>query len=155
MSAPSGEPSIYDAVGGAPAITRIAEAHHARCLADPLLNHPFSHADNNPEHIPRLADYWGEVLGGPPAYTARGADQGFVLRLHGASGAPHDMGERFYDCFVAALDDAAIPADPRLREALRGYMRWAVDDVMTYADQMPEPGPRPVPRWTWSGLQPG
>src|SRR5689334_705496 len=62
-------PSLYEFAGGAPALERLVEAHHARCLADPELNHPFSHSDGNPEHLPRLAAYWGEVLGGPPVYS--------------------------------------------------------------------------------------
>jgi hemoglobin len=61
--------SVYEAAGGAPAMLALAADFHARCLADPVLAHPFSHT-GNPEHVRRLADYWGEVFGGPPVYSA-------------------------------------------------------------------------------------
>ena len=38
--------SIYEAAGGEPAFAALAAAHHARCLADPVLEHPFSHGIN-------------------------------------------------------------------------------------------------------------
>lgn len=69
-------PSLYAFAAGEPAFLALARAHHARCLADPELNHPFSHPGGHPQHVERLAAYWAEVLGGPPAYTtACGGDQ--------------------------------------------------------------------------------
>ena len=59
-------PTLYEYAGGDAAFLRLAQAHHERCLADPELNHPFSHDDLNPQHVERLAAYWAEVLGGPP-----------------------------------------------------------------------------------------
>ena len=50
-------PTLYEFAGGEQAFEPFAVALHARCLADPELNHPFSHADQNPEHVPRLAAY--------------------------------------------------------------------------------------------------
>jgi hypothetical protein len=38
-------PSLFEVAGGEPAFRRLATAHHARCLADPELNHPFSKPD--------------------------------------------------------------------------------------------------------------
>jgi hemoglobin len=59
-------------------------------------------------------------------------------------------------CFVAALDDAGLPADPELRAALRAYMEWAVQEVMRYAPAgSVVPVGLSVPRWTWDGLQAG
>jgi hemoglobin len=70
-------------------------------------------------------------------------------------GAEPDLGERFVTCFVAAADDAGLPADPELRAALRSYMEWATAEVMSYqaADSVVPPG-RAAPRWSWDGLQP-
>lgn len=65
-------PSLFEHAGGEPAFLALATAHHARCLADPELNHPFSKLDGNPDHIARLGWYWAEVLGGPPLYTRSG-----------------------------------------------------------------------------------
>ena len=68
-------PTLYEFAGGDDAFLALAAAHHVRCLADPELNHPFSHADLNPAHVQRLAAYWAEVLGGPPRYSELSGDQ--------------------------------------------------------------------------------
>jgi hemoglobin len=148
-------PSLFAYAGGEPAFVALATAHHARCLADPVLNHPFSHPDQNPQHVERLAAYWAEVLGGPPVFSTECSDQSELLRMHAGNGEMGDMGTRFVQCFLAALDDAEWPADPEFRAALEAYIRWATDDVLTYAPVgavVPD-GPR-LPKWSWDGLQP-
>jgi hemoglobin len=146
-------PSLYEYAGGDEAFARLAAAHHARCLADPELNHPFSHPDQNPMHVTRLAAYWAEVMGGPPAYTRRwGGDESSLVALHAGMGDMSDLGRRFVDCFVRAADDAGLPADPEFRDALRAYMEWAVEDIALShpRDTDVPPGLR-VPRWDWAG----
>ncbi|TDD41944.1 hypothetical protein E1286_31820 [Nonomuraea terrae] len=92
-------PSIFECAGGEDAFLALAAAHHRRCLLDPVLNHPFSRG-TRPDHVRRLADYWGE------------------------------------------------------RQALRAYMVWAVDDVLTCAPPGSEvPAGLRVPRWSWHGLE--
>jgi hemoglobin len=145
--------TLFEFAGGEPAFRALATAHHARCLADPELNHPFSHGDLDPRHAERLAAYWGEVMGGPPRYTELPADQSFLLHLHSGNGDMRDLGRRFVDCFVAAADDAGLPADPEFRAALRAYMESAVDDVLAYsAEGSVVPPDVPMPRWSWDGL---
>ena len=147
-------PTLFDFAGGEAAFLALARAHHARCLADPELNHPFSHADQHPEHVERLAAYWAEVMGGPPTFSQKCGDESAVLMLHCGNGDMGDLGERFLDCFVRALDDAALPTDPEFRAAMRAYMRWAVDNVMSYSPvDAVVPSGIPMPRWDWSGLQ--
>jgi len=148
-------PTLYEYAGGEQALLRLAAAHHARCLADPELNHPFSHDDLNPEHVSRLAAYWAEVLGGPPRFTAECADQSALLRMHAGNGEISDLGRRFVECFVAAADDAGLPTDPAFRATLRAYMEWAVADVLAYSPRdAVVPADLPIPHWSWDGLQP-
>lgn len=146
-------PTLYEFAGGDAALLALARAHHARCLADPVLNHPFSHPGQHPQHVERLAAYWGEVLGGPPAYSESLADQSYLVRLHSGNGDMGDLRARFVACFVAAADDAELPDDPEFRAALRAYMEWAVTDVLRYeADAGEVPRDLAVPRWSWNGL---
>ena len=148
-------PTLFEFAGGEPAFVALARAHHERCLADPELNHPFSHADQHPQHVERLAAYWAEVLGGPKTYSETCGDESAVLMMHAGNGGMGDLGERFLACFVKALDDAALPEDPAFRGAMTAYMRWAVDNVLVYS---PVGAVVPVnlrmPRWGWEGLQP-
>jgi hemoglobin len=144
--------SLYEFAGGDPAFLALATAHHARCLADPELNHPFSHEGQHPQHVERLAAYWAEVLGGPPAYSQECGDQAVVLTMHTGHGDMGDLGERFLRCFVAAMDDAGLPDDAAFREAMRAYMRWAVDDVLSYLEPTDVGSGKAMPRWSWDGL---
>jgi hemoglobin len=147
-------PSLYEFAGGEPAFLALATAHHARCLADPELNHPFSKSDGHPQHVERLAAYWAEVLGGPSTYSDSCGDQTGVLQMHAGNGDMGDLGERFLRCFDAAADDAGLPDDPAFRAALHDYMQWAVGDVLAYSpeDTVVAPGAT-MPRWGWDGLQ--
>ena len=145
-------PTLYEAVGGAPALLRLAHAHNARCLADPVLQHPFSHG-GHPQHVERLAAYWVEALGGPAEYTERCGGESAALGLHAGQGAEDDLGVRFEACFALALDDAGLPADPELHAALRAYMAWAVAQFLAVAPEgSAVPAGLAVPRWSWSGL---
>ncbi|SOD70998.1 hemoglobin [Jatrophihabitans sp. GAS493] len=147
-------PTLYEFAGGAPAFLALATAHHARCLADPELNHPFSHPDQNPQHVQRLAAYWGEVFGGPPDYSTAMGDQSEVQQMHSGNGDMTDLGRRFVECFVVAADDAGLPADSEFRAALRAYMEWAVADVLVYsAPGVDVPRGLAMPHWSWDGRQ--
>jgi hemoglobin len=147
-------PTLFEFAGGEPAFLALAAAHHARCIEDPELNHPFSHEGQNPKHIERLAAYWAEVMGGPPAYSQACGDQSTILRMHAGNGDMTDLGERFIRCFARAADDAELPADPEFRAALHAYMCWAVNDVLVYSPRdavVPEGAA--MPRWGWDGLE--
>ena len=147
-------PTLYEFAGGDAAFLALATAHHARCLQDPELNHPFSHPDQNPQHVERLAAYWAEVMGGPPRYSQLGVDQSALLHMHAGNGDMSDLGRRFLGCFVLAADDAGLPDDAAFRAALRAYMTWAVEDVLTYSDDAATvPSGVPMPHWSWDGLE--
>jgi hemoglobin len=147
-------PTLFEFAGGEPAFLVLAAAHHTRCLEDPELNHPFSHTDQNPQHVERLAAYWAEVLGGPPTFSQSCGDQSGVLHMHSGNGDMSDLGQRFVSCFVAALDDAGLPSDPEFRAAMHAYMEWAVDDVLVYSPENAEvPSGVAMPHWSWDGLQ--
>jgi len=51
-------PTIYEFAGGYEAFVALAAALHERCVRDPVLSHPFSHAQD-PNHL----DHLGELLG--------------------------------------------------------------------------------------------
>jgi hemoglobin len=147
-------PTLFEFAGGEQALLALAAAHHKRCVEDPELNHPFSHPDQHPQHVERLAAYWAEVLGGPPAYSQSCGNQTGLLHMHSGNGDMSDLGERFVNCFEVAMDDAELPDDPAFRAALSAYMRWAVDDVLVYSphDAIVPLGAS-MPRWGWDGLE--
>ena len=145
--------SLFETAGGSEAFLRLAAAHHKRCLADPVLNHPFSHP-GHPQHIERLASYWAEVFGGPPRFSEDCGDHSAMIYIHARMEADDEMGRRFVECFVHAIDDADLPANSEFRGALRSYMEWATADVQQYSPRdSAVPTGMKVPRWTWDGLE--
>jgi hemoglobin len=147
-------PTLFEFAGGSPAFLALARAHHRRCIEDPELNHPFSHDDQHPEHVERLAAYWAEVLGGPTAYSQSCGDQSGLLHMHSGNGDMGDLPERFLNCFVLAMDDIGLPGEAEFRAAMTAYMEWALADVLVYSamGSVVPPG-RAMPRWGWDGLQ--
>jgi hemoglobin len=147
-------PSIHEFAGGDRAFLALAAACHARCLEDPELNHPFSH-DLDPDHVEHLAAYWAEVFGGPLRYTQALGGHSGMLGTHAGQGGGEDLGRRFAACFLQAADDAALPADRALRDALRAYIEWAVAEVVAIAPRGTTVAANlPMPRWSWDGLVP-
>jgi hemoglobin len=147
--------TIYEAAGGIEVFDRLAEATHQRCLADPLLNHPFSHADNQPDHTARLAAYWAEALGGPPTYTSEmGGSESHVQRLHAGEGEyAVEAGPLFAQCVIDSFDEAGVPDDPRVRQAIADYVTWAATGpFQAFPDSADGvPADLPMPRWGWDG----
>lgn len=143
--------TIYEAAGGRDAFLGLAHAWHARCLADPVVSHAFSHG-YHPQHSERLAAYWAEALGGPPDYTESMGDESSVVRLHSGNGEHRDMDERAQTCFAQALDDAGLPIDRRLRSTLKAYFRWATEAMAAHPESPDDvPDGLVVARWSWDG----
>ena len=145
--------SLYDAVGGLAGLTRLAAAWHRRVLADEVVEHAFSQGYAH-DHHSRLAAYWAEALGGPPAYTAEYGDETSVVRMHSGNGVHEEMNRRAVDCFDQALTDVGLVEGQPVRVALHEYFAWATYNSMNRyhrsADDVPA-GLR-IPRWSWEGL---
>jgi hemoglobin len=142
--------NIYDFVGGDEAFLALASALNDRCLADPVLNHPFSHP-SHPQHLERLASYLAEVFGGPRGYSVLGGHSA-MLSQHAGTGADEDYAVRFLACFDQAVQDAQFPDDPELRRALHDYIVWATSEVNEYSPVgVSAPEGLGMPRWSWEG----
>jgi len=145
---------VYEAVGGIGGLRRLAQAWHARVMADDEVSHAFSHG-YRPDHSERLAAYWAEALGGPPMYSRRYGDETSVVRIHSGNGPHEEMDRRAIACFDQALEDAGLAADGRLRHVLHDYFAWATTTTMARyhrsADDVPDD--LRIPRWSWDGRQ--
>jgi hemoglobin len=145
--------SIYEAAGGDKSLFRLAEAWHARVMADEVVSHAFSHGFH-PHHSKRLAAYWGEALGGPRSYSEGYGDETEVVRIHSGNGPHEEMDRSAIACFDQALEDVGLTDEP-LRQVLHDYFAWATTTTMAAyhdsADDVPEG--LNIPRWSWDGLQ--
>src|SRR5215469_18299575 len=133
--------TLYEALGGAESVLRLARAWHERVLADEIVAHGFSHGFH-PQHTERLAAYWGEAWGGPSTYSERYGDETSVVRIHSGNGPHEDMDRRAIECFDRAIEDAGLASNARLREVLHDYFAWATTTIMSRyersADEVPD-----------------
>jgi hemoglobin len=146
--------SVYEAAGGSTGLLRLAEAWHTRVLADEEVSHAFSHG-YHPQHSERLAAYWAEALGGPPAYSGGLGDESSVVRMHSGNGPHPEMDRRAIACFDQALRDVGVaPAGP-LGQVLHDYFAWATTTTLSrYHESAADvPGGLSMPHWSWDGLQ--
>jgi hemoglobin len=145
--------TVFEAAGGTEGLLKLADAWHARVLADEVVSHAFSHG-YHPEHTERLAAYWAEALGGPTIYSERYGDETSVVRIHSGNGPHEDMDRRAIACFDQALADAELDGDKRLRDVLHDYFSWATTTTMSSyhwsADDVPDG--LSIPHWSWEGL---
>jgi hemoglobin len=146
--------TVYEAVGGIGGLLRLAQAWHARVMADEEVSHAFSHG-YRPDHSERLAAYWAEALGGPPMYTDAYGDETSVVRIHSGNGRHEEMDRRAIACFDQALDDTGLAADGRLRQVLHDYFAWATTITMAryHRSAADVPDGLAIPHWSWEGRQ--
>ena len=145
--------SVYDSMGGADGVLRLATAWHEHVLADDVVSHAFSHGHAD-DHTERLAAYWAEALGGPTTYSEQYGDETSVVRMHSGNGPHDEMDRRAIDCFDRALVDVGLARDEQLFDVLHDYFAWATTTTMArYHDSADDvPSGLGIPHWSWDGL---
>ena len=143
------EPTIFEHLGGADALRRLADAQYRRCLTDPVLMPVFG-TQGRPGHVEHLAAWLGEVFGGPDSYTRELGGHAALLRHHANLAITEAQRDRFVEIFLQAADEAGLPNDVRFRRRFREYIEWGSRIAMAIS----QPGAdvtshEPVPRWTW------
>jgi hemoglobin len=136
-----------------PGLIGLAEAWHARVMADEVVSHAFSHGFH-PDHSLRLAAYWAEALGGPTVYSERYGDETAVVRLHSGNGLHEEMDRRAIACFDQALEAVGLSANESLRQVLHDYFAWATTTSMARYHESAADVPEglSIPHWSWEGL---
>ena len=144
------DPTIFEAVGGGDALLKLAEAHYRRCTTDPVLSQVFG-TEPRPTHARHLADWLGEVFGGPAVYTERhGGHEGLLLH-HAGKHITEEQRAAFVTAFIEAADEVGVPDEPHLRARLTSYLEWgtAIAKDVSGADPATISSSDPVPRWGW------
>ena len=146
--------SVHEAAGGNAGLRGLADAWHARVMADEIVSHAFSHG-YHPQHNERLAAYWAEALGGPAEYSDRYGDETSVVRLHSGNGPHQEMDRRAIACFDQAMADVGLDAGGPLWPVLHDYFAWATTTTMSRYHESADdvPAGMSIPRWSWDGLQ--
>ncbi|HET9956118.1 MAG TPA: group II truncated hemoglobin [Polyangiaceae bacterium] len=145
-------PSLFEWMGGMPAIERLVERFYSRVGEDATLGPVF--AQMSPSHARHVAAFLAEVFGGPSTYSAELGGHPHMIRKHLGRSLSERQRKRWVDLLLECADDLGVPSDPEFRSALVGYLEWgsrlAVINSQPGADVTTE---APMPRWGWGEVK--
>jgi hemoglobin len=145
-------PSLYEWIGGAPALKRLTAGFYAKVKADALLAPIFAEMDARHPHY--VAQFLGEVFGGPPEYSSARGGHRHMLTKHFARHISEPQRRRWIDLLIDAADEIGAPADPEFRSALVAYIEWGTRiAVITSQSEPHDVEPAPMPRWGWGEVK--
>ncbi len=143
-------PSLHQWLGGAGVLESLTKKFYERVLSDELLRPLF--AGMSADHPRHVADFVGEVLGGPEAYSAARGGHATMLSHHFGRNISEEQRRRWVNLLLDCADEVGLPADPEFRSALVAYLEWgsrlAVINSNLPADT-PADKSTPMPKWDW------
>ena len=141
-------PTLFEWIGGTPALTALFKLFYERVPADALLGPLFAHT--SPEHVEHVERFVAEVLGGPKSYSAELGGHPAMLRKHVGRALTEEQRQRWMQLLLQCADEVGVPSDPEFRSALVSYLEWgtrlAVINSQPGADAS---GTAPMPSWGW------
>jgi hemoglobin len=147
-------PTVFEWLGGEEALARLFRELYARVPDDPLLAPVFANMPR--EHAEHVAAFVGEVLGGPPAYTASGGAHAKMIRRHAGRALTQAQRKRWLELLLECADAVGVPDDPEFRSALVGYLEWG--SRLAVINSQPGAPPTvaddaPMPAWGWGEVK--
>jgi CDGSH-type Zn-finger protein/truncated hemoglobin YjbI len=142
----SAEPSLFESVGGLPALTRLVRRVLEKHVPEDEFLAPLF-ADMAPD-LPRRAAAWlGEAFGGPAAEDA------VSLAPSLAGGAiTEEQRQRAVALFERSADEVGLPADPQFRAAFVSYLECVSRAVVEATQQGADPSAalQSARKWDWT-----
>jgi truncated hemoglobin YjbI len=146
-------PTLFAWAGGAEALTRLTRIFYGHVKTDPILAPLF--AEMSPHHPEWVAQWLGEVFGGPATYTNERGGYPHMLSQHLGRALTEQQRARWVQLMGEAADEAGLPADPEFRSAFVSYLEWGSRIALANSQPGAQPPPRmPVPRWDWGTAGP-
>jgi CDGSH-type Zn-finger protein/truncated hemoglobin YjbI len=147
---PDHRPTVFEWVGGLPALTRMTRIFYEKLIpTDDLLAPVF--ANMSKDHPQRVATWLAEVFGGPPNYSEGYGGYPRMLSEHIGKNLTEAMRTRWASLIVQAAREAGLPNDPEFRSLFSAYIEWgsrlAVENSQTNARP---PQHMPMPHWDWN-----
>jgi hemoglobin len=145
-------PTLYDWLGGGEALNRLTSRFYEHVRRDPLLAPVFAHMGS--EHPAYVANFLGEVLGGPSRYSESRGGHPHMVRAHLDRHLTQEMRRRWVALLLATADELGMPDDPEFRSALVGYLEWGsrLAVINSRPGAQVDPGAE-MPRWGWGEVK--
>jgi truncated hemoglobin YjbI len=146
-------PTLFAWAGGAEALSRLTRIFYGHVKDDPILAPVF--AEMSPQHPQWVAQWLGEVFGGPATYTKERGGYPHMLSRHLGRALTEQQRARWVRLMGEAADEAGLPADPEFRSAFVAYFEWGSRIALANSQPGAQPPPRmPVPHWDWGPAGP-
>ncbi|MGW7454575.1 group II truncated hemoglobin [Streptomyces sp. NPDC054787] len=146
-------PTIYEWMGGAEAMKRLADAFYAHVMQDEILAPVFAGMDA--EHPRHVALWLSEVFGGPADYTAHHGGHPHMASRHLGRAITEQQRRRWVDLLMDTADEVGLPTDPEFRGVFAYYIEWGTRMALIYSGPTPPPlDAAPIPRWSWGQTPP-
>lgn len=141
-------PTLYEWLGGLPALERLTDRFSRNVREDEILAPVFEHMD---ERHPRfVAAFLAEVFGGPGAYSAGRGGHPHMIAAHLGRHLTERQRRRWFDLMLTTADEVGLPADPEFRSAFVSYLEWGTRLAVVNSQPGAAAEPNaPMPRWGW------
>lgn len=145
-------PTLYEWLGGMPVLQKLTGLFYSRVPDDPILGPVFARMSaDHPQHV---AEFLGEVLGGPATYSHERGGHANMIRHHLSRSLTQEQRRRWIDLLLTCGDEIGLPDDPEFRSALIAYLEWGTRLAVLNS----QPGASitedaPMPRWGWGEVK--
>lgn len=145
-------PTLYEWIGGAPALEKLLGAFYARVDRDPLLAPVF--AAMSKEHVAHVSAFVGEVFGGPKKYSETLGGHPNMVQKHLGRHLDEAKRRRWVDLLIDTANELGVPDDPEFRSAFVAYLEWGSRLAVINS----QPGAtadenQPMPTWGWGEVK--
>ena len=146
-------PSLYEWSGGQEVLERLTDVFYRKVKADALLGPVFAHMDER--HPKYVAQFIGEVFGGPTAYSEERGGHAHMIRQHLERHLEEPMRRRWIELLIDAADETALPSDPEFRSAFLSYVEWGSRLAVINSQPAAEVSSidQPMPKWGWGEVK--
>jgi hemoglobin len=141
-------PTLYEWIGGMPALRRLMDIFYRRVHDEPLLAPLF--ANMGPDHVDHVARFIAEVFGGPKTYSAELGGHSGMIQRHIGRNLSEEQRQRWMQLLLRCADECGIPDDPEFRSAFVSYLEWGTRlAVLNSKPGVEPPKATPMPSWDW------
>lgn len=141
-------PTLYEWLGGMPALERLTAEFYAAVRSDPLLQPVFAHMPaDHPHHV---ALFLAEVLGGPKTYSTERGGHPHMIAQHLNRHLSEPQRRQWMRLLLEAADATGLPDDPEFRSAFVAYLEWGTRLAVINSQPGAVVDPHaPMPQWGW------
>lgn len=146
-------PTLYEWLGGLPALTRLTERFYQRVRTHETLAPIFAEmSDKHPQHV---AAFLAEVFGGPTTYSTAHGGHPHMVQQHFHRRLTQEQRREWVALLLDTADELQLPDDPEFRSAFVAYLEWGsrLAVINSHVDEASVDPNSPMPKWGWGEVK--